>query len=202
LAGRLIRRARLPLADIIEEETGVLRGKRVTLRAIEREDLVRFHAIEQNVDLAILADGYWEPVPLAKYERTFEKRLEQDEWNRFVIEVEGKMIGTIGLHRMNRREGTTQFGVGIYDPEYLGQGYGREAIGLLLDYAFRIQNWRRVWLDTDATNERAIRAYRACGFVEEGRLRHHAYANGEYVDLIVMGMLRSEWEVRRDQLVR
>ena len=34
-----------------------------------------------------------------------------------------------------------------------------------------------------ASNQRAIRAYTACGFVEEGRLRAHVYSNGRYDDL-------------------
>ena len=40
---------------------------------------------------------------------------------------------------------------------------------------------------------RAIRAYRACGFVEEGRLRQHVWSDGAYIDLVYMGILREEW---------
>jgi len=106
------------------------------------------------------------------------------------------LIGGCGLHHSDRRNGTTQFGIGIYDPSYIGRGYGREAIELLLGWAFHVQNWRRVWLTTLACNERAIRAYRKLGFVEEGRLREHAFFAGEYVDELQMGMLRSEWQGR------
>lgn len=69
--------------------------------------------------------------------------------------------------------------------------------GLQLGWAFRVQNWRRVWLTTLACNERAIRAYRKLGFVEEGRLREHAFFAGEYVDELQMGMLRSEWQAHQ-----
>ena len=51
-----------------------------------------------------------------------------------------------------------------------------------------------MWLEVHAENERAIRAYRACGFAEEGRLREHAWLAGRYVDVIQMGILREEWE--------
>ena len=57
---------------------------------------------------------------------------------------------------------------------------------LLLDYAFRIRNLRRVWLEVHAANERAIRAYKACGFVEEGRMRGHVWLAGRYVDNVIM----------------
>jgi RimJ/RimL family protein N-acetyltransferase len=176
----------------------MLRGERVVLRPVEKEDLKRLHDLGSNVELEMLAGSSWEPVPLAAFEKEFEKHLEGREKSDFVIEVDGTVIGEIGLHEWrNRRAGSASFGVSIRDPEYLGKGYGREAIDLLLDWSFRIMNYRRIHLETLANNERAVRCYRACGFVEEGRLRQHEYYNGSYADVLVMGILRDEWESRR-----
>ena len=174
----------------------MLRGKRVVLRATEKDDLKRLHELYANVDLVLLGHGVWRPEPLAAWEKEFDKHLEDSDKSDFVIVVDGVVIGGIGLqpHRMNQRAGVGYLGVGIYDPEYVGKGYGRDAILTLLEWSFRILNLRRIALDTLATNERAIRAYRACGFVEEGRLREHEYVNGAYVDEVVMGILRSDWE--------
>src|SRR5205809_236733 len=116
----------------------MLKGERVILRAVEREDLKRLHALEHNVDLVMLADGQWQPEPLAQWEKHFDKHLDDEEQARFVIEVDGTLIGGIGLHHRNRRSGVTSFGIGIYDPDYLGNGYGRDAIETLLRWAFRI----------------------------------------------------------------
>ena len=180
----------------------MLKGEKVYLRALERDDLKRLHELNQTVDLVMLGDGRWEPEPLAKMEREFDKHLDREVQARFVIEVEGRVIGSIGLHHCNVHEGMSQFGIGIFDPDYVGKGYGRDAIKVLLDWSFRIQNYRRIWLEAMAVNERALRAYRACGFTEEGRLRQHSYYNGEYVDVILMGVLRSEWEARRIKQAR
>ena len=54
-------------------------------------------------------------------------------------------------------------------------------------------------MDPALHNERAIRAYKACGFVEEGRLREHMYSDGRYVSAVYMGILRSEWQARPAQ---
>ena len=51
-----------------------------------------------------------------------------------------------------------------------------------------------MWPEVHGANERAIRAYRACGFVEEGRMREHVWLAGRYVELIVMGVLRARSE--------
>ncbi len=175
----------------------MLRGERITLRPIEREDLRRICDLKNNVELMQLAYGSWQPVPFAQFEKEFDKNLEKGEHNWMAIETEGKIVGEIGLHHIHRGEGVAAFGIGIYDADYLGKGYGREALTLFLDWCFRIQNFRRIWLDTLATNERAIRSYLACGFVEEGRQRQAAYYDGAYVDMVMMGILRPEWEARQ-----
>ena len=173
----------------------MLRGQKVVLRPVQREDLKRLDELYQNVELVVLANGEWSPYSLAGREQRFDKGLDGDQaW--FAIDVEGVVVGTTGLKDFSRRDGTAGVGISILDPAYVGQGYGRDALTVLLDWGFRIQNLRRIWLDTLATNERALRAYRACGFVEEGRQREHFYYDGAYVDAVFMGILRSEWEGR------
>ena len=175
----------------------MLKGEKVTLRTVERTDLPRLHELKQNVDLVLPAYGEWSPIPLVAYEKQFEKHLDDDDPSFFVIEADGKVVGELFLHHKNRHWGTTQFGIGIYDPDYVGKGYGRDALNVLLQWAFRIQGYRRVSLTVGAKNERAMRAYRACGFVEEGRFREEAYYNGQYEDVVAMGLLRSEWEAKQ-----
>lgn len=64
---------------------------------------------------------------------------------------------------------------------------------MLVAFAFRTRNLRRVHLQTLASNEAALHTYRAVGFVEEGRQREHAWVEGAYDDVVRMGLLRSEW---------
>lgn len=178
----------------------MLKSERVILRAVERDDLKRLHDMQRNVDLVLLGFGEWQPRPLAAFEKGFEKHLDDAEYRWFAIEVDGVVIGDLSLHHCDQRARVAAFGIGIYDPAYIGKGYGREATGLFLDWAFRIQNYRRMWLDTWATNERAIRCYQAVGFVEEGRQRQQLFVNGTYVDVVLMGLLREEWEARQNTM--
>jgi diamine N-acetyltransferase len=177
----------------------MLRGEKVILRTIEREDLKTIHELERNLDLVLLADGNWQPIPLATKEKDFDKHLQEEDPAWFAIEVDGNLIGTTGLHHRDRRLQTSSFGIAIYNPDYLGRGYGRDALNVLLNWSFQIQNFRRIWLETWASNERALRCYQALGFVEEGRLREHGYYNGKYFDVVLMGMMRSEWEARQQR---
>ncbi len=178
----------------------MLKGERVTLRACEREDLPRLHEFNNDLEVELLGGGDApKPKSREQMQAQFEEREKSDKprpqvVGDFVIEADGKVIGMCGLWRYDPTASTCAMGIGIGDREYWGKHYGREAIGLLLDYAFRVHNLRRVWLDTSSANPRALRCYVACGFVEEGRLRQHDWNNGQYVDRVYMGILRDEYE--------
>ena len=171
----------------------MLRGERVTLRAVERDDMKRLHELYGNVDLALLGFGAWQPRPMAEFEKFFERQMADNADPLFAIEADGKLVGDCQLQMRDRRSQVSSLGIAIYDPDYVGKGYGREALALLVDWAFRVQNYQRLWLGVFSNNERAIRCYRAVGFVEEGRQRRQMYVGGEYVDNILMGLLREEW---------
>ncbi|KAB8141820.1 GNAT family N-acetyltransferase [Chloroflexia bacterium SDU3-3] len=175
----------------------MLQGPRVTLRPTEKDDMEALHALARNVELVQLTGFSWRPESLARWQREFEQHAEDPTEDLFTIVADGLVIGFCTLHQRNRRDSATQLGIGIYHPGYVGHGYGREAIGLLLDWAFYDQGWRRVWLRAISVNERALKAYRKIGFVEEGRLRQQAFFQGQYVDIITMGMLREEWDAIR-----
>ncbi len=135
----------------------MLVGERVTLRAMRREDLPRLW--EFNNDLEVeLAGGGDPPMPqsfdrlVADWEREAAKGGRDDSW--FAIEVDGEFIGQCGLMHVNETARTAELGIGIGDKRYWGRGYGREAVNLLLEYAFRYRNYRRVWLWVHGDNER------------------------------------------------
>jgi hypothetical protein len=83
--------------------------------------------------------------------------------------------------------------MGLGGPENRGQGYGLEALALMLNYAFYELNLHRVSLNVIGDNLRAIRAYKKAGFKEEGHIRQAVQRDGQRHDLIWMGILRDEW---------
>lgn len=177
----------------------MLQGPRVRLRGITRQDLYRLWTF--NNDLAVeLAGGGDPPAPQSIERLQSEFDQEAGKGGRdgasFAIEVDGEFIGQCALFDEDQIARTCELGIAIGDKNYWGQGYGREAIGLLVGYGFRYRNHHKIWLRVHAANERAIRAYRACGFVEEGRLRAHVWSDGRLDDLLIMGLLRDEWQAR------
>ncbi|HVB20512.1 MAG TPA: GNAT family protein [Ktedonobacteraceae bacterium] len=175
----------------------MLKGEKVILRAIEREDLPRQWAFNNDIEMELLGGGDPpEPQSLARLEAEFDESAQKGgrDGANFAIEADGNYIGGCGLFHFDHIAHTCEIGIGIGDKAYQGHGYGRDAVQVLLRYAFRIRNLRKVWLTVNGNNERAMRSYKACGFAEEGRLRQHVWSDGEYIDLVYMGVLRDEWE--------
>jgi RimJ/RimL family protein N-acetyltransferase len=75
-----------------------------------------------------------------------------------------------------------------------GQGHGRTCLRLLAQMAFRDLGAHRFWLDVRSANERALSLYRSEGFVEEGRLRESVRSGAGFDSLIVLSMLKDEYE--------
>ena len=177
----------------------MFKGAKVILRAVERSEQPLLAALFNDLETQ-LAGGGDPPRPesLAEIEKIFDDGLSKKSANLFLgIEADGKLIGTCGLRDFDETARVCCLGIGIGDKEYRGRGYGRDAINVLLRWAFRYRNMNKVCLDTHSKNERALRCYRACGFVEEGRLRQQIWSDGEYLDEIRMGILREEWLQRQ-----
>lgn len=167
----------------------------MTLRALTRDDMETVWRFGNDVEVELLGGGSPpRPQTLPEFQEWFEEHVVKAKGKevQFAMEADGKMIGWCGLWRFDWTHRTCWLGISIGERDYWSHGYGRETIGLLLDYAFRLRNIRKVCLTTSSNNERAIRCYRACGFVEEGRLRAQLWCDGRYVDEVYMGVIHEE----------
>lgn len=110
--------------------------------------------------------------------------------------LDGRHIGNIDLRDVQPENRTAEIGIMIGDKRYWGRGYGSDALRTLARFAFRQMNLQRVYLRTYEFNARGQRAFAKAGFTLEGRLRRHVYVDGRYWDVLVMGLLREEFEAQ------
>lgn len=132
------------------------------------------------------------PAPLTR--AAYEARLANESAGdvRFVIDVDGAAVGSVSLFGSNELARHAEIGIALV-PEARGRGIGPAAIAQLVEFAFVRRNLRRLHLQAIASNAGAIRAYEKVGFVLEGRQRQQAWVRGEYEDIVLMGLLRTEW---------
>jgi len=169
-------------------------GVQIYLRPIEDldTDLVYFG---KNNSLVRETLFLFKPITQAQIASEFQTLSNTNESQFFTICLQENNIpiGQTALVRIDYISRAAIFYIAIYQPEYWGKSYGKEATQLMLKYAFDILNLNRVQLHVSAENTAGIRAYEKAGFVKEGVLRQAMYHNNEYVDFYVMGILRKEY---------
>ena len=172
-----------------------LRGRLVYLRPLEPEDadLVSAWYADDRVR-KIMGDP---PTSVARRRQRYVDAVKEDGDSvfRFIIcRLENdEPVGRTDIFHVDRANGSCAFGIAIGDPALWGQGLGSDAVDAVMDFAFGELRMERLWLDTDANNERAQAVYRKVGFAVEGRLRHVWFQDGVYTDDIRMAILRDEW---------
>lgn len=103
----------------------------------------------------------------------------------------GECVGSTRL-RVDAGNHRATFTIGIFVPERRGMGLGQEATGAVVRWGFVELRLHRIELEVLASNDRAIRCYRACGFVHEGTRRQAELYPDGWHDFVVMGMLRED----------
>jgi RimJ/RimL family protein N-acetyltransferase len=100
------------------------------------------------------------------------------------------LIQLLNIDWSNRSgEATTLIG----EKEFWGQGLIGEAKILLFEHAFLDLGLERIYNKVLNTNAASIRSYEKFGSVQEGILRHAAYHDGKFHDMIQFSMLREEF---------
>lgn len=174
----------------------IFTGQRVRLAAPQPEDAALFAAWSTDDDyLRLLDDDPIRPLPVGQYD--FGSKLEPDDYYFHLRTCQDDtLIGFVALFNLKWRNQSAELAIAIGDPAYRGQGYGSDALRLILNYAFDELALHRVHLSVMAYNSAAIRAYERAGFVREGVQRQAVQRGGQRHDLVGYGILRSEWQSR------
>ena len=176
----------------------MIRGNKIGLRALEREDL------------AMLRD--WRNLPaLRKNFREFRElnMVNQENWfakvsassNDFMFMIERlddkKPIGACGLLYTNWIIRSADFSIYIgHEEAYIDEhGYAKESAELLIDYGFGTLNLNKVWMEIYEFDTVKLDFFvNELGFQREGRLRENCFEAGKYWDSFIISLLRKDYK--------
>jgi len=174
----------------------ILVAETVRLRPVQESDLPHFQRWLADDELRRWMGGLpAQPTLEEEYEWYFRRREDPDSVLWAIETADGELLGTTEL-RLSLENRRGEVGIGIFDRENWGKGYGTAAMLLVLEYAFEDLELNRVELTTDQDNARAIRSYEKCGFVREGVLRAYRVIDGRPSDSVMMAVLRDDWLAR------
>lgn len=174
-------------------------GKLVRLRAYRKEDVPFAQEWINDPEMKTnLAPGVPYPVTLEDEEKWVASLSSNKDDYSFAIEtLDGQYLGGCGVNWVDWKNSRAMVGIFIGNKDYLGKGYGTDAMRVLVRFIFNEMNIHKVKLMVYAFNERAIKSYKKCGFVVEGVKRDEIFKNGKYHDELEMGLLRDDWLAAR-----
>jgi len=170
---------------------GVLEGKSVNLRIMEKDDL------------PLVAEWFNTPEVFGVYNPLFqlskvdaEKLFEgPNEVKAFIVEKkDGTKIGDlIHFYVLHIGDRALEIGYGLV-PGERGKGYGTEAVAIMVDYLFLSKEVGRIQAQTDDRNVASQKVLEKVGFRKEGTLRKSFFARGEWRNSCMYSILREEWK--------
>ena len=170
-----------------------LMGERIYLSPRNNEDIEKFTEWLNDFNTTDYIGRSAYITTLDGEKQYFEENLNKN-YNFFIVTLENdKLIGTVGLENYDSINRTATLGIFIGDKDYRSNGYGTEALRILIDYGFNYLNLNNIMLTVKSFNERAINCYKKVGFKEFGRRRESYYLNGKYYDDVYMDILSKEF---------
>lgn len=120
------------------------------------------------------------------------ERFSKGENASFAIALaDGPLIGSIGL-LLSAADNHGEMGYWVGKP-YWNLGYCTEAARAMIEYGFGELKLSRIYANYLAINPASGRVLQKLGMQPEGLLRKHRLKGGEYIDLVVCGLLREEY---------
>ncbi len=109
------------------------------------------------------------------------------------IFYDGKIIGGIGMHKWEPAIKRAQVGYWIVK-EHEGKGIVNKSLLKFISFLFEQLGLNKVEIHFEPKNKRSAKVADKLGFKIEGVIRQAIMRNGMPEDLVVTGILKSEWK--------
>lgn len=171
-----------------------IKGKIVTLRAIEEKDLEFMRDMMNDSEIESLVVGWAFPVSGYQQKQWYLNNIENNNNLRFIIEDNnGEAVGLATLTDIDWKNRKAIHGIKL-DNKNRKRGLGTDALISIMRYAFNELQLNRLDASILEYNIASIKLHEKYGWKVEGKQRKAVYKNGKYNDLIIIGILREDYE--------
>ena len=181
-----------------------MKSNSIYLRAFEIEDYKVINRWRNDDEIQSLTGGNKYFVSSAKEKQWVEEKIIDNAKNIYLaicLKETGKMIGYLSINDIDWRNKKALWGgLIIGDKEQLNKGCATEASLLMLDYVFSERGLHRFFGHWLKSNHPSLRVATKLGFQQEGILRDCVYKANSFHDLVVLSILKEEFEKVKENL--
>jgi RimJ/RimL family protein N-acetyltransferase len=170
----------------------MIAGEHTILRAFEREDAERCYRWMNDPNIVRTLKSRY-PMAFSHEMEWLERAMNEVVTERhFAIERKDDRshIGNASIHDIDWISRTAWFGLFIGEPTAWNRGFGGDAIGTLVRFAFDEMNLVKLRINVFDYNERAKHVLEGHGFVPEGKLARDFYREGAWQDIVILSIFR------------
>lgn len=124
----------------------------------------------------------------------------REDERHWLISCNETLVGIVNLKRIDLKNGSAEWAFYLGDISARNKGIGPLVEFKVLEYAFDVLKLHKLGCAVLGFNEKVIELHKKFGFVDEGRIRQQIKKNGKYVDIVLLGILSDEWEIRRKNM--
>ena len=170
-------------------------GDNVYLSPISLDDIEEYTEMVNNIEVSVgLGCVVYTNIMDFESEKELLNSIKKEKIFGVRLLENDELLGNVSFKSIGEIHRTAEMGIMLGNPKYQRKGYGMEAINLLLDYGFSFLNLRNISLNVFEYNEVAYNLYKKAGFKEAGRLRKAVEIMGKTYDVIIMDMLKEEFQ--------
>lgn len=171
----------------------------VTLRDLIEDDRERMHVWRNSPEVA--AYMYTDHlISRAEHDRWFDSLAGDPRRRYWMIEVDGVPAGVANLADIDHHHGRCSLGHYLAERSARGRGVGAYVEYWLIEQVFGPFGLNKFWTEVLLSNESAWRLHLDFGFQREALFRQHVMKNGQYQDVIGLGLLAEDWPALRPAL--
>jgi diamine N-acetyltransferase len=174
-----------------------LTGNTIYLRALEPEDLEFVYTIENN-------ENIWEvsntQTPYSKFLiKQYLENAHQDIYEAKQLRLaicknnDNTVIGLIDLFEFDPLHNRAGIGIVIQNENDRNQGFGKEALELLIKYAFTKLNLHQLFANIGTKNKSSLQLFTTFGFQKIGIKKEWNLVNGNYQDEAIYQLLNNQF---------
>ena len=171
----------------------ILESNRLLLRAVTVDDVNEVMALRGNPETMkfIPRPLVTSPEMALEHIAMIMEKIDNNTGINWAITVKGnpKLLGIIGHYRIQLENYRSEIGYMLL-PEYQGQGIASEAINMVLEYGFNVQNFHSVEAVVDPENYVSCKVLEKNGFIKEAHFLENEYWDGKFWDSVVYSLLK------------
>lgn len=180
-----------------------LETSRLTLRPIREEDSQALHEIRSDEKVR---ERYGvDPVnSLEETKKFVVERIEgftkhEAMYWVYALKNSDHAIGSCCLWNFDPSFRCAEIGYELHR-QYWGKGITSEALPVIISYGFNEMDLHRIEGLPFAVNEPSAKVLTKLGFKNEGTFREKIYFRGRFLDQICFGLLKEEWDAKRQKI--